>query len=371
MLFRSINNENSLKEINQLFESTFSQAAVGIAHVSPNGEFKRINQKFCDITGYSMDEMQTLTFQKITHPEDLEIDMQYVKALLNGEMRTYTLEKRYIRKDNSIIWINLTVSLVRDENNSPKFFISVIEDINAKKIAEEQLKISNELLKRSNRDLEQFAYVASHDLQEPLRIIANFTQLFEKKFTSKIDAEADEFIHFIIDSTKRMQDLINDLLSYSRISSQKRKYSEIDLNETIEKILFDLDALIKENNVLIEYEKFPFIFGEKTQIYQLFLNLISNAIKFHSEKQPQIKIACQSNKNEHQISVEDNGIGIDPEFFDRIFIIFQRLHGKNIPGTGKGLAISKKIVEQHGGKIWVESKVGKGAKFIFTIPNKL
>jgi PAS domain S-box-containing protein len=224
-------------------------------------------------------------------------------------------------------------------------------------------------LKRSNKDLEQFAYVASHDLQEPLRMVSSFTQLIERKYRDKLDEDANEYIWYVVDGAKRMQSLINDLLSYSRVTTKVKDFTKINLNETVDEAIFNLEIAIEENNAIVVVDSLPPIYGDSSQMVQLFQNIIGNAIKYRSEKIPEIHISASEGDQEWIFKIEDNGIGIQPEYNERIFQIFQRLHGSHAySGTGIGLAICKKIVELHGGSIWVNSKPGEGSIFYFTIP---
>ena len=242
------------------------------------------------------------------------------------------------------------------------------------KKSEKDLKLLIEELKRSNEELQQFAYVSSHDLQEPLRTITSFTQLIERRYKDKLDSDADEFIEYIVDAAKRMQTLINDLLNYSRVATRGKEFELTDTKEILENTISNLYASIKENHAEITSENLPKIMADKRQMIQLFQNLIGNAIKFRKpEISPKIHIKASKNenKNEYIFSVQDNGIGMEPQYAERIFTIFQRLHTKDeYEGTGIGLAISKRVVERHGGYIWIESELGKGSTFYFTIPFK-
>jgi light-regulated signal transduction histidine kinase (bacteriophytochrome) len=225
-------------------------------------------------------------------------------------------------------------------------------------------------LKRSNEDLEQFAYVASHDLQEPLRMVASYLQLLERRYADELDSDAHDFIDFAVDGARRMKALINDLLAFSRVGTRGKPFERTDMNAVLGRVRADLHALINENNALLTSDELPTLPVDETQISQVFQNLISNAIKFRKEDvPPRIHVGAEDRNGEVLFSVRDNGIGIDPQFADRIFVIFQRLHNsQQYDGTGIGLAISKRIVERHGGEIWVESQEGAGATFCFTLP---
>ncbi len=242
-------------------------------------------------------------------------------------------------------------------------------NITHRKQAEEALRQTAEDLARSNRDLEQFAYVASHDLQEPLRVVTGFVQLLEQHCKGQLDEKAHSFIEYAVDGAKRMQTLIADLLSYSRVGSRHREPRPTDMGVVLRSALSNLSASIADSAAEITHGELPTVPGDDTQLVQLFQNLVGNAIKFRGEETPRIHVDARREKDHWLFSVRDNGIGIDPEFHDRIFLIFQRLHGrKQYPGTGIGLAICKRIVEHHGGRIWVESQPRQGTTFCFTLP---
>jgi signal transduction histidine kinase len=224
-------------------------------------------------------------------------------------------------------------------------------------------------LRRSNEDLEQFAYVASHDLQEPLRMINNYIQLLRQRYQDKLDTSADEFLGFALDGARRMQQLINDLLTYSRVGTQRKEFVPTSCNEALDRALANLSVAIQESNAEIARDALPKVKGDLVQLTQLFQNLVGNAIKFRGDAAPQIHIGAAQKGADWELTVRDNGIGIVEQDFARIFVVFQRLHSREkYPGTGIGLSVCKKIVERHGGRIWVESKPGRGTTFHFTLP---
>jgi signal transduction histidine kinase len=246
---------------------------------------------------------------------------------------------------------------------------SVSTEITERKQSEERLRETSEELARSNAELELFAYVASHDLQEPLRMVSSYVQLLARRYKGRLNSDADEFIAFAVDGATRMQRLINDLLMYSRVGTKGRPFEPTDCNTVLGQSLVNLSATIEENRAVITSDDLPTVMADETQVAQLFQNLLSNAVKFRGEDSPRIHISCEQENNEWIFSVSDNGIGIDPGYHERIFAIFQRLHGKSeYPGTGIGLAICKKIVERHGGRMWLDSEPGKGSTFYSTIP---
>jgi len=269
----------------------------------------------------------------------------------------------------------LNASRIFHETKRMQMILLAIEDITERKRAERELKQAEalkqavEALELSNRDLEQFAYVASHDLQEPLRMVSSFTQLLAKRYQGKLDKDADDFIDYIVAGAKRMQTLINDLLTYSRVDTRGESFKPMDSEATFSQATANLKVAIEEAEAVITHDPLPPLIADNSQIVQLFQNLLGNAIKFHGKEPPRIHVSARQENNEWVFSFRDNGIGIAPEYFDRVFVIFQRLHSREeYPGTGTGLAICKRIVERHGGRIWVESEINKGSTFYFAIP---
>jgi light-regulated signal transduction histidine kinase (bacteriophytochrome) len=283
---------------------------------------------------------------------------------------TFAMEKRYVRKDGSLVWVNMTSSLMRAPDGVPEYFITVVEDISQRKQAEEALQHVVQDLRRSNADLEQFAYVASHDLQEPLRMVASYTQLLSRRYRGRLDSDADDYIAFAVGGAMRMQRLISDLLSYSRVGTRGKPFQRVDTNDLLRQVCASLGAAIEESQAIITHDDLPMVLADEGQLGQLFQNLVGNAIKFRGPQPPRVHMSARHTSGVWEFAVRDNGIGIDQEHFDRIFVIFQRLHNRDqYPGTGIGLAICKKIVERHGGRIWVQSQPGQGATFYFTLPD--
>ncbi len=242
-------------------------------------------------------------------------------------------------------------------------------DITEQKEAERILELRLEELARSNEELEQFAYVSSHDLQEPLRMITSYLQLLQRRYQGQLDNKADKYIHFAVDGASRMQNLINDLLEYSRVTRSVREAKTTNCEFVLNQALSNLKLMIKDNKVTISHDPLPYIMADSTQLIRVFQNLVFNGIKFQNEEAPKIHISAEKKESEWVFSVKDNGIGIDPQYSKRIFEIFKRLHTREeYSGTGIGLSICKRIVEGHGGRIWVESELGKGSTFYFTLP---
>ena len=253
--------------------------------------------------------------------------------------------------------------------NKRRLFALFIRDVREQKQAQQQLARKAEELARSNAELEQFAYVASHDLQEPLRMVASYTQLLARRYAGRLDADADDFIAFAVDGATRMQALIQDLLSYSRVTTNGRSLQLTSAKNACDIALGNLRRSIEESSAVVGVDSLPLVLADTMQLTHVFQNLIGNALKYRNACGPEIRISAQASGSYWIFSVKDNGIGIDPQYFDRIFQMFQRLHTNGeYSGTGIGLAICRKIVERHGGKIWVESQLGQGATFSFTVP---
>ncbi len=291
-----------------------------------------------------------------------------VQMALRGE-KDFDTAFRIVWPDGTTRYIQGNAYLLKDEDNKPLHLIGVNYDITDRVLAEQNLQKMNEDLTRSNSELERFAYVASHDLQEPLRMVTSYLQLLERRYKDRLDGDAIEFINYAVDGSSRMKTLINDLLAYSRVGTRGNELKRTDFDKVMQRVLATLKTITDETHAEITFDPMPTIMADETQIEQLFQNLIGNAIKFQGEDAPKIHVGVQKDDQSWLFSVRDNGIGIDPQFYDRIFIIFQRLHNREkYEGTGIGLAISKRIVERHGGRIWIESEQGKGSTFYFTLP---
>jgi PAS domain S-box-containing protein len=284
----------------------------------------------------------------------------------------------YGRKDAAgrIAYVIASGEPIFDAEGRFRGYRGVARDITRRKERDAALREAHDALERkarelarSNEELQQFAYVASHDLQEPLRMISSYTQLIARRYGDRLDGDAREFMGFIVDGAARMKQLIEDLLAYSRVGTRGREFQSVDAGAALEKALANLRAAREASGTLVTHDDLPTIVADGQQLTQLFQNLLGNAMKFRGEEAPKIHVACETRPDVCVFTVRDNGIGLDPQYADRIFMMFQRLHTKaEYPGTGIGLAICKKIVERHGGRIWVESQAGKGSTFGFTIP---
>jgi len=534
----------------EIYRAMFENAGVGITRVDLKGVLVDANQTFCNMVGYTRDQLLDRPLSEITHADDYGEGADFRGQLTRGAMKSATGEKRFVHKDGSIIWVQRTMSIVTDDAGKPQYVISIVENISQRKqverrqmiehavtllladarsIAEaiprviqimsetlgyvygarwvldpadrvlrcteswcaadpaveefcrkstskietetpgnpgglnrtvwatsapvwivdvaqetalkrresaqqaglrsafafpipvggefygvmeffgrevrprdekileiartvghqvgqfiarkqaeaalqeanDQLTVKAQQLSRSNAELEQFAYVASHDLQEPLRMIASYTQLILRRYGDRFDGDAREFMDFIVDGATRMKQLIEDLLAYSRVGTHGKAFRPTDSGAAVQKALANLRVAIESSTGTVTHDPLPTINADEFQLVQLFQNLIGNALKFKGAETPRVHISVNEQADTWTFGVKDNGIGIDGEYFDRIFMVFQRLHSRtDYPGTGIGLAICKKVVDRHGGRLWIESGVGSGSTFWFTVPKK-
>jgi PAS domain S-box-containing protein len=359
----------------RLQDSALKAAANAIVITDRDGRITSVNPAFTRLTGYTAQEAVGETPRLLrSGKHDQAFYRTLWETVLSGKVWSGEVINR--RKDGSLYTEEQTITPVHDHRGEISHFIAIKQDVTERKRVEAELKGSTaelaqqaQELARSNAELEQFAYIASHDLQEPLRMVASYTQLLAKRYRGKLDSNADEFIAYAVDGATRMQGLINDLLAYSRIGRSGSPLGPTDCSGVLGRVLTDLEMTIEERGAVVTHGTLPEVMGDATQLQQVFQNLISNAIKFRGQEPPRIHVSCERSGDDWLFSVRDNGIGIDPQYSDRIFVIFRRLHTKaEYPGTGIGLAICRRVVERHGGRIWVESEPGKGSTFFFTLP---
>ena len=368
------------------FEGIVNTARDPIIVLSAQMKVKAANGAFFAKFRVTEDEVRDRTIYDLGNGE---WDIPALRVLLEDILRRqshfddFEVDHEFSSLGRRIMLLN--ARRLAEEGSRPEMILLAIEDITDRRLAEREIAESrlkleqtnaalaeaNAQLARSNGDLEQFAYVASHDLQEPLRMVASFTQLLGHRYKGKLDADADEFIGFAVDGATRMQALINDLLSYSRVGTRGAGMEPTALETVFERALKNVQGAILESGATITHDPLPGVMGDASQLTQVLQNLLGNAVKFRGPEPPRIHVSASRQATEHVFSIRDNGIGIEPGYFGRLFIIFQRLHGTTeYPGTGIGLAICKRIVERHGGRIWVESEPGKGSTFYFTLPKK-
>lgn len=374
--------EIALAESASRLRATFEQAAVGMAQACLEGKLLLVNQKLCDFFGYSRSELIGKKFQEITYGEDLELELQYLHQLLTGEIEYYAMEKRYIRKDGELVWGNLTVSLVREQNGY-QYFMGVVEDIRERKQAEENLRLraielswtantlaqTSSILRKRNQELDQFAYVVSHDLKAPLRAIANLSSWIEEDLTDSMTEDTLHQMNLLRGRVHRMEALIEGLLQYSRIGRIQATSETVNVEKLLGEII---DSLAPSPGFAVEVAPgMPTFVAEKLPLQQVFSNLISNAIKHNRNLSGSVKISVKELDDFYAFSVADDGPGIAPQYHEKVFVIFQILEARDtVENTGIGLSLVKKIVEGQGGTISLESVEGEGATFSFTWPKQ-
>lgn len=359
-------------------KSAIDEAAI-VAITDKRGVITYVNHKFCAISKYSVEELIGKTHSIINsryHPKEFFVEMW--QAISKGSVWEGEIRNR--AKDGTFYWVNTTIVPFMDENEKPEQYVAVRYEITERKLAEEQLKVYAKKLEISNRELQDFASVAAHDLQEPLRKIQTFSGRLKTKAQEDLKPEALDYVDRIQNSAQRMQILINDLLTYSRVTTKAQPFLSLDLNQVLSQVISDLEVRIEQTGGKVEVAPLPSIECDSTQMYQLFQNLIGNALKFGKPGiTPHIKVEAKTFEHSPlgrpgpacQISIQDNGIGFDEKYLDRIFTIFQRLHGRQeYEGTGIGLAVCRKIIDRHGGVITARSAPEAGATFLITLPVK-
>ena len=368
-----------LRASEERFRHLFEDAPLAYHEIDAEGRITRVNRCECEMLGRSAEEMIGRPVWEMVAPDQRDFSRAQVERKLAEGLPVAPFIRQYETRDGSRLWFEIHERVIRDASGTIAGMRSAMLDITSRVAAEEEIRRLNaELekrveertseLQRSNEDLQQFAYVASHDLQEPLRIIGSYSELLSRRYSGRLDPDADEFISFITDATARMRQLIHDLLQFSRVGSRDlRPLEPVPLGRAVDEALENLRFAVEDSGARVERGELPVVMGDLPRLTQVFQNLIANAIKYRSDALPVVRISAERDGRHWSCSVSDNGIGFDPRFAERIFGIFKRLHGSEFPGTGMGLAIVRRIVEHHQGRIWATSEPGRGSCFTFTL----
>jgi PAS domain S-box-containing protein len=357
--------EAKLRESEELFSTLARLSPVGLFRTDMNGIITYWNEKLLKITGMSADNIAGKNCLNGIYEED----KGWVEKAWNDFIKSecsLNIQFRFKHANGAFIWVIGQAEIIT--RGTKKEILCTLTDVNSMKIIESELKNSLSLLEQSNKELEQFAYVASHDLQEPLRMVSSYTQLLAKKYKDVISGDGVGYINFAVDGAQRMQLLINDLLDYSRITRQNHLLEPISTSRVLGVVISNLRKKIEESGAIITNDHLPQVLGNEQQLIRVFQNLLDNAIKYHGDEAPMVHVSAQPQEDRYCFSIKDNGIGIDGEYKDKVFEIFERLHSTSAyPGTGIGLSICKKVIEKLGGEIWIEPNKDKGVTFYFTL----
>jgi two-component system, LuxR family, sensor kinase FixL len=359
--------ESTTRELSNVRHALDKSAIVAIT--DRVGNIIHVNDKFCEISQYSREELLGQNHRLINsghHSREFFVEMW--KTISSGTIWEGELRNR--AKGGSIYWVNTTIVPFLDDKKQPYQYVSIRYEITQRKEAEEQLRVFADRLEQSNRELQDFASIAAHDLQEPLRKIHAFGDRLQTRFGAVLDNDGRDYLERMLSSARRMRKLIDDLLTYSRVTTKVQPLEPTDLNQVLKEVLSDLEIRIEQAKGKIERGPLPTLDADSSQMRQLFQNLIANALKFHRPGfSPVVKITAKSENGFCIVTVDDNGIGFDEKYLDKIFTIFQRLHGRQeYEGTGVGLAVCRRIAERHGGTINAHSKPGEGARFVVKLP---
>ncbi|MEJ2427832.1 MAG: ATP-binding protein [Deltaproteobacteria bacterium] len=326
------------------------------------------NPAFGRFLGYDRKELTDEELGRFVIEDDRPLLLEAFDDIHAGRSSKVELDQRFVRRDGTKVWGHISVSLMQIRPARPMLWICMVLNIDRQKQADEELHRLMEQLQRSNRELEQFAYVASHDLQEPLRMVASYTRWLARRYQDRLDQDANDFIHFAVDGATRMQKLINDLLAYSRVTRHGKPFEPTNAHAALEEAIANLATAIQATGTIITSGDLPLVMADHSQLVRVFQNLIGNAVKFTDRGPSKIHVSAERRGDECVFAVKDNGIGIEPQYHERIFVLFQHLNPRDqYEGTGLGLSICKRIIERHGGTIWVESNTDVGTTFSFTL----
>ena len=372
VVFRDITQRRQTAEELSRLHRAIEHCPVSIVVTDPLGQIQFVNPAFTRITGFMLEDVQGFTPRMLKsgyHNE--EFYRQLWSTITSGQSWEGEMCNR--KKDGTLYWEMARIAPVTNIDGKIINYVAVKEDISQRYALQEALRSQAEKLAQSNADLEQFAYAVSHDLQEPLRMVTSYMQLLRRRYGEKLDEDAHEFINFAVDAGQRLTQMIADLLAYSRVQTRASGLQPVNLNEAMESVRANLFAAITESDAQLEVHPLPTVMGDQAQLVSLLQNLIGNALKYRAaETRPHVRVSALREGELWHLMIRDNGIGIEEEHFDRIFGVFQRLHARDAyEGTGIGLALCKRVVDRHGGRIWVESVVGQGSTFHITLPSTL
>lgn len=358
---------NVAEEAATFFRSMVDHVPIGISRTDLSGRFVFVNEEFCRMFGTAADELLGKTPDDVV-PQFATDSSSSINRRIAKNARTEERIERITTGENEQ-YMKVIRTPVRDAQDQIIGIQAVWLDVTELKQAQNRLERDSQNLERSNVDLQQFAYVASHDLQEPLRAVSSYCQLMEKHYSDQLDERAMRWLQFVVHGARRMQTLVRDLLTYARVENKAESWNTVDSHAVCKLAVENLSQSIKEANAEVTVGALPIVWADATQLEALFQNLVGNAVKFRGERAPRVSITAQQVEGHWKFEVRDNGIGVKPEFHERVFEIFKRLEShERYSGTGIGLAICKRIVERYGGKIWVESQFGQGSSFCFTLP---
>jgi PAS domain S-box-containing protein len=375
--------QSTLLESEERFRSMFEDAPISYHEIDRNGIIRRVNRAECELLGKPADELLGKAVWDLVTPEERDVSRVEVLQKLGGTKILEPFTRHYLTAPGQRILVEIHERAIVDPSGSIIGIRSALLDITARVLAEAHIRKLNigleqrvrartEELQRSNEALQQFAYSASHDLQEPLRMVAAYTRLLERRYKELFDEDGREYMHYIVDGAERMSRLIRDLLAFSRAGTASAESpEELDMQEVFHTAILNLQGSIEDTEAVIEAHDLPRVRCRRAGLSQVLQNLLSNSMKYKSEAPPRICVTCTGSDDEWVFSVADNGLGFEQANAERIFGVFQRLHGRTYPGTGIGLAICKRIVERNGGRMWAESAPGAGARFYFTLPRNV
>jgi PAS domain S-box-containing protein len=348
--------------LRQRAEQFFNISPDLLCTISSAARIQDLNPAWELSLGYASDEIKGRLFSNLIHPDDWSMTQSALRRI--AEEGVGHFETRCRHKRGHYRWLAWVIV----NSSQDQLLYAAARDITERRLAEERMRQQTEELERSNRELQDFAYAASHDLQEPLQLVSNHLQLLSRRYHGQLDRDADEFIDFAMEGTDRLKILISDLLEYSKVGTSGREFAGVEMESVFGRVIETFQPAIDDCRGLVTHDALPIVLGDDQQMVQVLHNLIDNSIKFRGKDSPRIHVSARQMSEKWLFFVRDNGIGIDPQYTERVFVIFQRLHSRDdYPGTGIGLAISRKIIERHGGHIWVDSEPGKGATFYFTL----